>query len=52
MVGHGQGAIAPQPNPVRHAPTGIDFARARPGGKLIRRPLKTADVLSAAQLRL
>lgn len=38
-------------NLVRYVPSGIYFARAKVGGKLIRRSLKT-DKLSVAQLRL
>jgi integrase len=38
-------------NIVRYVPSGIYFARAKVGGKLIRRSLKT-DKLSVAQLRL
>ncbi len=44
-------ANSPVANLVRYVPSGIYFARARVGGKLIRRSLKT-DVLSVAQLRL
>jgi len=46
-----QWANSPVANLVRYVPSGIYFARARVGGKLIRRSLKT-DVLSVAQLRL
>jgi integrase len=46
-----QWANSPVANLVRYVPSGVYFARARVGGKLIRRSLKT-DVLSVAQLRL
>ena len=42
---------APVSNLVRYKPSGIYFARAKVGGKLIRQSLKT-DVLSIAKLRL
>jgi integrase len=42
---------APVANLVRYKPSGIYFARAKVGGKLIRQSLKT-DKLSVAQLRL
>src|SRR5260221_4180074 len=41
----------PVSNLVRYEPSGIYFARAKVGGKLIRQSLKT-NVLSVAQLRL
>lgn len=42
---------APVSNLVRYKPSGIYFARAKVGGKLIRQSLRT-DVLSVAKLRL
>ena len=42
---------APVSNLVRYKPSGVYFARAKVGGKLIRQSLKT-DVLSIAKLRL
>jgi integrase len=42
---------APVANLVRYKPSGVYFARAKVGGKLIRQSLKT-DVLSVAKLRL
>ena len=42
---------APVSNLVRYKPSGIYFARAKVGGKLIRQSLKTG-VLSIAKLRL
>lgn len=42
---------APVSDLVRYKPSGVYFARAKVGGKLIRHPLRT-DVLSIAKLRL
>jgi hypothetical protein len=42
---------APVSNLVRYKPSGVYFARAKVGGKLIRQSVKT-DVLSVAKLRL
>ena len=42
---------SPVANLVRYVPSGIYFARAKVGGKLIRRSLKT-DKISVAKLRL
>lgn len=50
-AGEGDWVKSPTPNLVRYKPSGVYFARAKVGGKLIRRSLKT-KVYSVATIRL